>query len=71
MGAVETSQRFRFILRDLDSGNAADETMDKRLLRAERGKFFDRQVGTVHSGRSYFPEPDWRMERFTGSRMPA
>ncbi len=68
MDAVETSQRFRFVLRDLDSRNAADETMDERFLRAERRKFFDRQSGTVHreSGYSYFPDPVWRTERFTG-----
>ena len=59
MDTLETSQGFRFILRDVDSGNAADEAMNERFLRAERREFFDRQSGTVHReyGYSYFPDP--------------
>ena len=46
MGGIESLQRFGFIGRNIDSTNALDKRMPADLDSVQRGKKFDRRVGT-------------------------
>jgi hypothetical protein len=67
MDAVQSSQRFHFVVRHLDAGNTQSETVNDTWQRPKRWELFSRKLSGVH-----FPEGERKLRLVsTGVRIPA
>ena len=48
MNAVQSRERFGFVMRHLEAGNAQGETVDDARQRGQRREMFERELSVAH-----------------------